>query len=319
MRLTDLPLEQLPAYQGTNPRPDDFDDYWQRALEELDALAPDVHLEKSDFETSVADCYDLYFTGVRGAKIHAKYLRPRQVQEPHPALLEFHGYSMSSGDWASKLHWAAEGISVFSMDCRGQGGLSNDSSAVKGTTLRGHVIRGLDDSPENLAFRQIFLDTVELARIAMRMDEVDEDRIGATGASQGGGLTIACAALEPRIKRAAPIYPFLSDYKRAWDLERTERAYSEIEEYFRRFDPQHNREREVFTRLGYIDVQHLAPRIRAEVVLAVGLMDDVCPPSTQFAAYNKITSTKNVEIYPDFGHEPMPGHQDRVHQFMRKL
>lgn len=319
MRLTDLPLEQLPAYQGTNPRPDDFDDYWQRALEELDALAPDVHLEKSDFETSVADCYDLYFTGVRGAKIHAKYLRPRQVQEPHPALLEFHGYSMSSGDWTSKLHWAAEGISVFSMDCRGQGGLSNDSSAVKGTTLRGHVIRGLDDSPENLAFRQIFLDTVELARIAMRMDEVDEERIGATGASQGGGLTIACAALEPRIKRAAPIYPFLSDYKRAWDLERTERAYSEIEEYFRRFDPQHNREREVFTRLGYIDVQHLAPRIRAEVVLAVGLMDDVCPPSTQFAAYNKITSAKNVEIYPDFGHEPMPGHQDRVHQFMRKL
>ena len=56
-----------------------------------------------------------------------------------------------------------------------------------------------------------------------------------------------------------------------------------------------------------------------QVLLAVGLTDEVCPPSTQFAAYNKISSDKSVEIYPDFGHEPLPGHADRIHQFMRRL
>lgn len=64
--------------------------------------------------------------------------------------------------------------------------------------------------------------------------------------------------------------------------------------------------KEVFTKLGYIDNQHLAHRIRAEVMMFTGLMDTICPPSSQFAAYNKITSKKQVVIYPDFAHEGYP-------------
>jgi cephalosporin-C deacetylase len=44
----------------------------------------------------------------------------------------------------------------------------------------------------------------------MSLPEVDATRVGAMGGSQGGALTLACASLEPRIKRAAPIFPFLS-------------------------------------------------------------------------------------------------------------
>ena len=151
----------------------------------------------------------------------------------------------------------------------------------------------------------------------MEMPDVDADRVGATGGSQGGGLTLACAALEPRIKLAAPVFPFLTDYKRTWDLDLDENAYAELREWFRRFDPRHDREEEVFTQLGYVDVQHLAPRIRAEVFMGVGLMDKICPPSTQFAAYNKITSPKSTAIYPDFGHEGNMGglHDDAVFKF----
>src|SRR5205823_2021338 len=102
------------------------------------------------------------------------------------------------------------------------------------------------------------------------------------------GLTLACAALEPRLKLAAPVYPFLCDYQRVWEMDLDVAAYDELRVYFRLFDPLHEREQQVFTRLGYIDNQHLAQRIRAEVLMAVGLMDTVCPPSTQFAAFNKI-------------------------------
>ena len=78
-------------------------------------------------------------------------------------------------------------------------------------------------------------------------------------------------------------------------------------------------EREVFTRLGYIDLQHLAHRIQAEVLMGVGLMDTICPPSTQFAAYNKITAPKDMVLYPDYGHEGLPGFADRVFDFMAGL
>ena len=96
-------------------------------------------------------------------------------------------------------------------------------------------------------------------------------------------------------------------------------AYEELRAFFRYFDPTHEREEEIFTRLGYIDCQYLAPRIKAETQMGVGLMDTICPPSTQFAAYNKITAPKELVIYPDFGHEGLPGHSDRIFRFMLKL
>ncbi|MGB2821692.1 MAG: acetylxylan esterase [Phycisphaerae bacterium] len=312
----DLPLDELKTYQGTNPRPGDFDEFWDRSLEEMRLVDPDVEVRDAEFQVPFADCREMYVTGVGGARIHAKVIQPAEAAEPHPAVLMFHGYSGDAGDWSDKLGYAAMGCTVAALDCRGQGGRSADAGGVAGTTLRGHIIRGLDDEPQKLLFRQIFLDTAQLARIVMEMPDVDEARVGAMGGSQGGGLTLACAALEPRIKRAAPVFPFLCDYQRVWNIDQDKDAYSELRDYFRRFDPRHERQEEIFTKLGYIDVQHLAPRIRGEVQMAVGLRDTVCPPSTQFAAYNKITSPKSMVLYPDFGHESLSGHDDISFQFM---
>lgn len=319
MPLIDLPLDQLRTFRGINPRPSDFDTFWDTALSEVAGLDPQVHLEAHDCDADFAECFHLTFTGVRGARIYAKYLRPKACPKPHPAVLMFHGYSMSSGDWVDKLGYVARGLSVAALDCRGQGGLSEDVGGVKGTTFRGQFIRGLDGPPEDMLFRQIFCDTAQLARIVMAMPEVDAARVGAMGGSQGGGLTLACAALEPRIKLAAPDYPFLCDYRRVWEMDLAKGAYDELRDYFRRWDPRHEREDAIFTQLGYIDVQHLAPRIRGEVSMAVGLMDEICPPSTQFAAYNRMTCKKSLSIYPDYGHEGLPGRSDEVFRFMGGL
>src|SRR5690242_10445459 len=312
MPLIDMSLEQLLEYQGRNPKPADVDAYWDRALAEMREVDPKVELKPHELKAPFAECFDLFFTGVGGSRVHAKYLRPKHSQDRHPAVLMFHGYSGNSGDWCDKLNYVARGFSVAALDCRGQGGLSVDAGGVIGNTHRGHIIRGLDDVPDKLLFRQIYLDCAQLAGIVMAMPEVDPDRVGATGGSQGGGLTLACAALEPRVRRAAPVFPFLCDYLRVWEMDLAAGAYEEIRQYFRLFDPQHKREAEAFTRLGYIDSQHLAHRIRADVLMAVGLMDDICPPSTQFAAYNKIESQKEMLIYPDFGHESLPGCADRI-------
>ncbi len=316
MPAIDMPLEQLKDYQGINPRPSDFDAYWDRALEEMRAIDPQIELVPSEFQVPFAECFDLYFTGVRGARIHAKYIRPKNVPDKHPAVVQFHGYTGSSGYWQDKLGYAALGYSLFSLDCRGQGGYSEDTGGVKGTTMNGHIVRGLSDGPEQLLFRHIFLDTAQLAGIAMNMPEVDPERVMAIGGSQGGALAIACAALEPRICKLAPVFPFLSDYKRVWQMDLAKDAYAELRTYFRQFDPQHHREDELFERLGYIDIQHLAPRIKGQVLFGIGLMDTICPPSTQFAVYNKITAEKRMEIYPDFGHEDLPGFNDKAMQFL---
>jgi cephalosporin-C deacetylase len=287
----------------------------------------------------------MYFTGAGGARIHAQLLRPKSAPAVDPAALSvankagkrpagakagerkaaaggapglvmFHGYSGNSGDWFAKLGYVAQGFTVAALDCRGQGGRSEDVGGVVGNTLRGHIIRGLDDEPDKLLFRQIYLDCAQLAGLVMRMPGVDPVRVGATGGSQGGGLTLACAALEPNLKLAAPVFPFLCDYQRVWNMDLAKNAYEELRAFFRLFDPLHQREEEIWTRLGYIDCQHLAPRIRARVQMHTGLMDDICPPSTQFAAYNRMTCEREMVLYPDFAHEGLPGKDDRVFRFM---
>jgi cephalosporin-C deacetylase len=319
--LSEMPLEELKMYTGINPKPSDFDLYWDDAIKEMESIKSDIELIPADFKVPFANCFDLFFKGVGGAKIHAKLIQPK-TSKKGPALLIFHGYSGDSGGWSdkpTKLCYAAMGYTVAALDCRGQGGLSEDKGGVQGWTLRGHIVRGLNDSPTKLLYRQIFLDAAQLAKIVMDFSFVDENRVGVTGESQGGGLSIACASLEPRIKKIAPIFPFLCDYKRVWEMDLAENSYAELKEYFRRFDPLHKRENEIFTKLGYIDVQHLASRIRGEVLMGVGLSDTICPPSTQFAAYNKINSKKGMQIYPTYGHERLPGHADLIFQFMCDL
>jgi cephalosporin-C deacetylase len=199
-------------------------------------LAAQVELVPHELKSSFAECFHLYFTGVGGARVHCKYLRPRNAPQPHPAIVMFHGYSGSSGDWQDKLALVSQGYSVAALDVRGQSGLSQDVGGTTGKTFSGHFIRGLDDAlnghPEKLLFRSVYLDCAQLAGIVMNMPEVDETRVAATGGSQGGALTLACAALEPRIKRAASWYPFLCDYKRVWEMDLAVAAYSEIATIF---------------------------------------------------------------------------------------
>jgi cephalosporin-C deacetylase len=320
MPLIDKPLPELLKYQGRSPCPNDIDSFWDAGVAEMRKLDAQVELRPGAVTTRNAECFDLYFTGVGGSRVHAKYARPKNRSGKLPAVLLFHGYGGSCGDWFDKLAWVAEGFCVAAMDCRGQAGTSQDIGSVHGPTLRGHIVRGLnEDNPAKLLFRNIFLDTAQLANVVMQFPEVDPERVGATGGSQGGALTLTCAALEPRIRRAAPVYPFLCDYRRVWEMDLAKEAYEELRSFFRQFDPNHQREEEIFMRLGYIDVQNLAKRVRAKVLMGVGLMDPICPPSTFFAAYNKLTCEKDIVVYPDFGHEGLPGLNDKVLAFMHGL
>lgn len=317
MPLLDMSVKEMENYKGINPKPSDFDQYWEENLKELTTFDWNVELIESVFQVPFAKCYHLYFTGVKGARIHAKLVVPNATKGP--AVVNFHGYTGDSGDWSNMLGYAALGYVTASMDCRGQGGYSEDVGGVNGGTLYGFVIKGLDSGPKALYFRNVFLDTKQLVTIIMDREDVDENRVGLMGGSQGGGLTIACAALEPRVKRLSPMFPFLSDYKRVWEMDLDVEAYAGLRDYFRKFDPTHEREAEVFETLGYIDIQYLAERIKGEVLFATGLIDPICPPSTQYAVFNKIRSKKTHVIYPDFKHEYLKGFPDKQYQFMLDL
>ena len=85
MPLIDKPLpELLRLRQARNPCPPDFDAYWNRALREMEAVDPRVELRPAAFQSPRAECFDLFFTGVGGARVHAKYVRPKALRRRAP-------------------------------------------------------------------------------------------------------------------------------------------------------------------------------------------------------------------------------------------
>jgi len=312
MPAVDMSLDKLREYKGINPKPADFDEFWARALAELNSLSLEYTLEPSGFTAPGLLCDYLYFTGAGGARVCCKFVRPENPKPNTFGVAWFHGYSGRSPDWYELLTYAYAGGAVLALDTRGQSGRSEDNTHTYGDTFKGQIVRGLWDvvelgaSPDILYYRNVYLDTAQTARILMSLPFVDENKICAKGGSQGGGLTIACASLEPRVAKMAPRCPFLSDYKRVWDMDLDKGAYDELRRYFRTQDPLHEKEDKIFETLGYIDVSKLAPRIKAECHMYITLLDTTCPPSTQYAIFNNITSKKKELLYYDYGHEDLP-------------
>ena len=99
MPTLDMPLEKLKEYHGTNPRPADFDAYWDRATAEMMAVDPQVELRPAEFQAPFAEAYNMFFNGVGGARLHAKVVRSKKAgKKRHPAVLQFHGYGGHSGN-----------------------------------------------------------------------------------------------------------------------------------------------------------------------------------------------------------------------------
>lgn len=308
-------LDKYKNYKGVGERPKDFDKIWNQGKRKVDEIGFDYELQKVSEPSNIVDFYHLYFYGIGGAKIHAQLIVPKKLTGKHPGLLYFHGYHCSAGDFEDKVGWAAEGFIVLALDCRGQGGLSEDNVSVKGDIMNGLIIRGVEEwNPEKLYFYRQFLDTYQAASILMNMTHVDEKKIFIKGISQGGGLALACAGLVPEIYKVQVAYPFLSDYRKAYQYGPTT-AFGELSYWFHYRDPLHKKEKDLFNLLDYIDVKFFADKIKAQVLWEMGGLDEQVPPETQMAAFNRITSKKKIYLAPEYGHEFIPRLGDDIRDF----
>ena len=120
-----------------------------------------------------------------------------------------------------------------------------------------------------------------------------------TGRSQGGGIALTVAGLDPSIAVVMPDVPFLCNFRRAVEIT-DEAPYSEITKFCK---TQRHLSTQVFQTLSYFDGMNFAPRARARALFSVGLMDQVCPPSTVFSAYNYYAGEKDICIWEFNEHE----------------
>lgn len=303
----DLPLAQLEQYAPERTEPADFDAFWEKTLAETASYSLDARFEEVDAGYSELVTEDVTFAGYGGHPIKGWMLRPRGASGPLPAVITYIGY----GGGRSRLgEWTAipsTGVAHFVMDVRGQGAGhrsgETDDPGVSGPHFGGHLTLGID-SPETYYYRRLFTDAVRSVEAAQAHPFVDPKRVILSGGSQGGAIALATAALSPTVNDNAPIaavidVPFLSHIRRATELVNT-LPYGELERFF---SVQRGREEEVFSTLNYFDGVNFAARATMPALFSVGLLDDICPPSCVYAAYNSYAGPKSINVYPYNGHE----------------
>jgi len=300
------------SFKTLDNKPNDFESFWKNGKKQVDSLSFNFSLVKSELYSIVAEAYDLYFVGINNAKIHAQLVQPKDPIKPMPVLFQFHGYHGNAGDWGDKIAYAAEGILVVTLNVRGQGGQSEDTTISKGGTIKGHIIRGVEEGPENLLYRQVYLDIYQLIQIVTKLPNIDLNHLYAYGASQGGALALLASYFEPKIKQVFCLYPFLSIFREAFKLDVEDSAYEELAYWFRYRDPQHKQELSFFKTLDYIDLQFFTSNIQAKVLWGIGLEDRVCHPKLQMGIYNTLKSEKEMMFLPEYGHEYIPEFSDAM-------
>jgi len=299
----DLPAEQLRTYRPEVTEPADFDDFWERTLAESRALAAPPELRRIDSPLRSVEVYDVTFSGFGGDPIGGWLLLPSGTETALPAVVEYNGYGGGRGLPHERLAWAASGYAHFFMDTRGQGsgwgtgGVTPDPHG-SGPAGPGFMTRGID-APDQYYYRRVYTDAV-LALDAIRsIDRIDPERVAVTGTSQGGGIAIAAAALSTGLVATMPDVPFLCQFERAVGLTNRD-PYAEIVRYLAVHRDAAER---AFRTLSYFDGVNFARRATTPALFSVALMDDVCPPSTVFAARNHWSGSADIVEYAFNQHE----------------
>jgi cephalosporin-C deacetylase len=304
MAFFDLGESELLSYKPEVREPKDFDAFWSQTLTESRSKRADPLLQKADLGVSEFEVSDLRFSGFNGDEIAAWMIRPRQSKG---IVIEYNGYGGGRGFPHERLWWPASGYSYVFMDTRGQGsawgsgGITPDNHGSD-PAANGFMTKGIQDKA-SYYYRRVFTDATLLIDAVRKLD-FGSDRIILCGGSQGGGITLAAAGLSEGVHAAMPDVPFLCHFERALSL--TDGfPYKEIANYL---SVHRDKVETTLNTLSYFDGVNFAKRSKAPALFSTALMDQICPPSTVFAARNHYAGKSEIEVYPFNGHEGGQGH-----------
>ena len=314
--LIDMTLEDLKKYKPPQTKKDDFTEFWQKTKATSKNQPLNVKVKKIDYIIKDMDVNKVYYDGYGGSRICGYYLLPK-LSGPHPVILFFHGYGGNKQKISYYLKWVLMGYAVMAIDIRGQMGESIDNKIYPAPSAVGYMTKGIF-SREDYYYRGVYMDCIRAIEFLETRKEIDINRLCVTGMSQGGGLSLATAALDLRPKLVIAEIPYLCHYKRAveWAEEFKNVTYLEFRSIIKKYP---EKEEEMFNTLTYFDNLNLCSWIKARTVITCAMKDACCPPSTIFAVYNHIKAEKYIEIMPYYEHglEAVANFEERKLEYIK--
>ena len=297
-----MPKPNLSAHPTEVVKPDDFDQFWQEIMEKVDSIPLNASIELDSLRSSEeVEVFEVKYDSLDGLRIAGWYCLPRERDIPLPARVFYPGYI--SEPTLPKSH-AAQGYATFGAAPRGK--LRSNGTFNPG--YPGLLTHNINDR-DNYGYKGFYIDAVRVIDFLLEQPEVDSERIGIQGSSQGGALTLVVSALRQQVRAASAGAPYLAGVVDAFKLTRTY-PYEEINDYLGIHPEQSSA---VANTWNYYDCFNFAERIQCPIIVYIGLQDDVCPPETAYPLMEKIgTSNKKLYEYEGHGHDANHHEHDHV-------
>lgn len=275
-------------------------EFWDKTRAELDEVEIDASMEPvEDADAFTAEggvktrnIYRVIMSSFQGQKIRAWYTVPsgNPPSRGWPAVMEVPGYG---GTIPLPSHLSQFGYATLSLFPRSQGESLKEWEIEKGTRVTYHLT-----DPDRYYYRGAYMDCVRGVDFLDGLAEIDSDRIGVWGFSQGGGMTLATASLDGRVTAAVAGVPWLCNFPVAVGI--TTAPYGELHDWLAEHPDQ--REASMAT-LTYFDQLNLADGIKCPVLVGGSIEDEVHPLRTVMPVFESIHSMKSIIVYPDLEHE----------------
>lgn len=300
------PLNIEPAIE----HPADFNTFWDSAKKQLAAIPIDGRMvlipEKC---TEKVNVYHVSLQNVNNSRVYGILCVPKK-EGKYPAILRVPGAGIRpyNGD----IRNAEKGIITLEIGIHGiPVNMPVDYYAnLSSGALNGYPYFNLDNR-DRYYFKRVYLGCVRANDFIDSLPQFDGKNLAVTGGSQGGALSIITAALDERVKWLAAFYPALSDM--TGYLKNRAGGWPHL---FDKYNGTFNNKKDKLETIRYYDVVNFARHLKAPGFYSWGFNDNVCPPTSMYAAYNVIKAEKELYLAVETAHWTYPEQTARAEKWL---
>lgn len=284
-----------------------LDAFWKTTLTALKGtpLAPTATQDAAK-STDKVKVYKVTFAALKGQTIYGWLCVPTAAGKS-PGVVVLPGYGNTSVEPTTLL--AESGLTTLAINV-----LGSDVDAKTYPSEADSYLKGGFADPNTFVMRGMVAAGIRAIDFLAQRPEVRSDRLGVIGASQGGGLAVDVAGLDPRINVVVASSP-AADFTRMF----SQATKNPASTFLLALDA---KERvQLDQTMAYFDPAFLASRIRVPTMITLGMKDNVVPPETAYAVKNAIPQGVAVMIQADemSGHNATPSQASASLQWLKKF
>jgi len=286
-------------------KPDDFDAFWQKAKDDLNAINPNYEITPDDIlSTPTHRVYLVEMTSLENVRVYGWLTVPR-VKGKFPVMYGLGGYRV-------EMHpLFYDDFIGFTINVRGIG----ESSKVINPDRKEQIVLNIEDK-NKYVYRGIYMDCLRGLDFILTHQDMgfDISKIGCLGGSQGGTLALIVAAMSKKILFCVVDNPTFCDFRTNFEI----CTYRPVPGYFIETLKDYLKRHSSFTKenmlrnLSYFEAQNFVSQIECPILLGGGLLDLFAPPTCTISAFNKLN--ENVKrksesyFFPNLAHEVTTRH-----------